>query len=252
MIKHSQPQGKRQTQPREVVTDVPGQVEAHFHRTYREFDSFYHEKKNTLSRIIDRIFRRSMRLRFEKVIEEVAPYEGTTIFDVGCGPGRYSMALALKGIKKALGIDFAQNMIEEANRLARQLKVDHICRFVRADFMQMNLEETFDHAFSMGVFDYVADPVPLVKKMFQCARRKVMISFPASGGIIQRLRRFKFEKIKKCPVFFYSADDVKQIARQAGAKQFTIEKMAKDYFLTIFLATEDTENNKNSKKCPCY
>jgi hypothetical protein len=71
-----------------------------------------------------------------------------------------------------------------------------------------------------------------------------MISFPASGGIIQRLRRFKFEKIKKCPVFFYSAEDVKQIARQSGAEQFTIEKMAKDYFLTIFLATEDTENTE--------
>ncbi len=242
MIKHSQPQGKQQTQPWEAATDASRQVEAHFHRTYREFDSIYHEKKNILSRIIDRIFRRSMRLRFEKVIEEVAPYENTTVFDVGCGTGRYSMALALKGIKKALGIDFAQNMIEEANHLARQLKVDHICRFVRADFMQMNLEETFDHVFAMGVFDYIADPVPLVKKMLRCARRKVMISFPASGGIIQGLRRFKFEKIKKCPVFFYSAEDVKQIAQQAGAKQFTIEKMAKDYFLTIFLATENTES----------
>jgi hypothetical protein len=111
----------------------------------------------------------------------------------------------------------------------------------------MNLEETFDHAFSMGVFDYVADPVPLVKKMFQCARRKVMISFPTAGGIIQGFRRFKFEKIKKCPVFFYSAEDVKQIAQQAGAKQFTIEKMAKDYFLTIFLATENTENTGKDK-----
>jgi len=56
-----------------------------------------------------------------------------------------------------------------------------------------------------------------------------MISFPTSGGIIQRLRKFKFEKIKKCPVFLYSEEDVKHIARQAGAKQFTIEKMAKDY-----------------------
>jgi len=241
MIKHSQPQGKRQTQSREVVTDVPGQVAAHFHHTYREFDSFYHEKKNILSRIIDRIFRRSMRLRFEKVIEEVAPYEDTTVFDVGCGTGRYSIALALKGIKKALGVDFAQNMIEEANRLTRQFNVDHICRFVKADFMQMKIEETFDHVFAMGVFDYIADPGPLVEKMLQCAGRKVMISFPTSGGIIQQLRRLKFEKIKKCPVFFYSAEDVKQIARQAGAKQFTIEKMAKDYFLTIFLATEERQ-----------
>jgi cyclopropane fatty-acyl-phospholipid synthase-like methyltransferase len=101
--------------------------------------------------------------------------------------------------------------------------------------MQMDLDETFDHVFAMGVFDYIADPVPFVKKMVQCAKRKVMISLPISGGIIQWLRKFKFEKIKKCPVFFYSEEDVKQIAQQAGAKQYTIEKMAKDYFLTISL-----------------
>ena len=210
-------------------------VEKHFDRQYRQFDSFYEEKKGIFSKIIDRIFRRSMRLRFEKIIEEVAPYEDTTVFDVGCGTGRYSLALALKGIKKALGIDFAQNMIDEANHLARQLKVEHICRFVEADFMQMNVDETFDHVFAMGVFDYIADPVPFMKKMLRCAQGKVMISLPVSGGILQRLRKFKFEKIKKCPVFFYSKEDVKQIAQQAGAGSFTIGKMAKDYFLTIFL-----------------
>ncbi len=226
------------------MMETSHKVESHFNKEYKVFDAYYAGKRGFISNWIDKLFRRSMRLRFEKVIKEVAPYEDTTVLDVGCGTGRYSMALALKGIKKALGVDFAQNMIEEANRLARQLKIDHICRFVRADFMQMNLEETFDHVFAMGVFDYIADPVPLVKKMLRCAGRKVMISFPTSGGIIQRLRKFKFEKIKKCPVFFYSEAYVKQIARQAGAKQFTIEKMAKDYFLTVFLATEATESTE--------
>lgn len=235
MIKDSKQEVRLHTQPREVVTNASRQVESHFHHSYREFDSFYHEKKNILSRIIDRIFRHSMRLRFEKVIEEVAPYEGTTILDVGCGTGRYSLALALKGINKALGIDFAQNMIDEANHLARKFKVDHICQFIKADFMQLKVDETFDHVFAMGVFDYIAHPVPFIKKMVQCARKKVMISLPVSGGIVQRLRKFKFEKIKKCPISFYSEEDVREIARQAGAKQFTIEKMAKDNFLIICL-----------------
>ena len=220
------------------------QVEKHFDRQFRQFDSFYEEKKGIFSNIIDRIFRRSMRLRFEKVIKEVAPYEDTNVFDVGCGTGRYSIVLALKGIKKALGIDFAQNMIDEADHLTRQLKVEHVCQFVKADFMQMKVDGTFDHVFAMGVFDYIADPVPFVKKMLRCAQRKVMISLPVSGGIIQRLRKFKFEKIKKCPIFFYSEEDIKKIAGQAGANQFTIKKMAKDYFLTIFLATEDTESTE--------
>jgi ubiquinone/menaquinone biosynthesis C-methylase UbiE len=217
------------------MMETSQKVECHFNKEYKIFDAYYAGKRGFISKWIDKFFRRSMRMRFEKVIEDAAPYEDTTVFDVGCGTGRYSLALALKGIKKAMGIDFAQNMIDEANHLARQLKVDHICHFVKADFMQINIKETFDHVFAMGVFDYIANPVPFVKKMIQCARRKVMISFPTSSGIIQWLRKFKFEKIKKCPVFFYSEKDVKQIARQAGAKQFTIEKMAKDYFLTITL-----------------
>jgi len=225
----------KQSDKRAESGGASGRVKNHFDREYRRFDSFYREKKGIFSRIIDRVFRRSMQLRFEKVIKEVAPYENTTVFDVGCGTGRYSLVLALKGIKKALGIDFAQNMIDEADRLAVQFNVDHICQFVKADFMQMNIDETFDHVFAMGVFDYIADPVPFVKKMIRCAKTKVMISFPVSGGIIQVLRKFKFEKLKKCPVFFYSEEEVKQIARQAGAERFTLDKMAKDYFLIMSL-----------------
>lgn len=216
------------------MMETAQKVESHFNKEYKVFDAYYAGKKGLISKWIDKFFRRSMQMRFKKVMEEVAPYEDTTVFDVGCGTGRYSLVLALKGIKKALGIDFAQNMIDEAHHLARQLKVDHLCQFVNADFMKMKVDETFDHVFAMGVFDYIAHPVPFVKKMVQCANKKVMISFPTSGGIIQRLRKFKFEKIKKCPVFFYSEEEVKQIAWQAGAKQFTIEKMAKDYFLTIY------------------
>ncbi len=210
-------------------------VESHFNKEYKIFDAYYAGKRGFISNWIDKFFRRSMQLRFEKVLGEVAPYENQLILDVGCGTGRYSIALALKGIKKALGIDFAQNMIDEANHLARELKVEHICQFVKADFVQMKVDEAYDHVFAMGVFDYIADPVPFMKKMLECAQRKVMISLPVSGGIIQRLRKFKFERIKKCPIFFYSEEDVKQMAKQAGTKQFTIEKMAKDYFLTITL-----------------
>jgi hypothetical protein len=80
--------------------------------------------------------------------------------------------------------------------------------------------------------------------MTEAAKKSVMISFPVPGGIIQRLRKFKFEKIQECPVFFYSKNDVERIAQQVGAQHFTIDKLAKDYFLTIFLTAEDTEGTE--------
>ncbi|UCC39018.1 MAG: class I SAM-dependent methyltransferase [Candidatus Aminicenantes bacterium] len=226
------------------MTQVSKKVESHFDRKYREFDAFYREKKGFFSRMIDAVFRRSMQLRFEKVIAGAAPYKKRSVLDVGCGTGRYSVALALKGIKRALGIDFASNMIDAANDLARHLNVHHICQFMKADFMAIDFAETFDHVFAMGVLDYVEHPVPLVRKMVDLAERSVMISFPSKKGIVQRFRKQLFRKVKKCPVFFYSNEDVRQIAHQGGAKKFTIDILAKDYFLTIYSGKKDTEGTE--------
>jgi 2-polyprenyl-3-methyl-5-hydroxy-6-metoxy-1,4-benzoquinol methylase len=208
-------------------------VEAHFHKSYKTFDSFYEEKKGIVSRLIDRLFRRSMQLRYERVIAGVEPFEGRTVLDVGCGAGRYSIALARRGIKKARGIDFAENMIEEAGRQAQQAGVAERCEFSRGDFAQTDLQETYDHVFAMGVLDYIAEPVTFVKKMASVSNRSVMISFPSTGGIVQWFRRQVFKRIKKCPLYLYTEAEVGRIAQQAGAKKFTIDKLAKDYFLTI-------------------
>ncbi len=232
---------RRQTKNRpkkKAGTSIPDKVEAHFDRKYREFDAFYNEKKSAFARIIDAVFRRSMKLRFDKVMLGVSPYENKTVLDVGCGTGRYCITLALKGIKKAVGIDFAENMIAASRDYARQAKVEHICRFERADFMHLNMNglAEIDHVFAMGVMDYVEQPADFVTKMVRLAGKNVMISFPASGGIIQRLRRHYFQKVKKCPIFFYSEAEVRQIAQRTGF-EYRVERLAKDYFLTIHKST---------------
>jgi 2-polyprenyl-3-methyl-5-hydroxy-6-metoxy-1,4-benzoquinol methylase len=218
------------------MTQTAEQVETHFDRKSKEFDAFYSEKKGYIPRIIDHIFRRSMRLRYEKVIAGAAPYQGKTVLDVGCGAGRYCIALALKGVDHASGIDFADSMIEAAGELARKLGVRQTCKFIKAGFMETEFDQPFDHVFAMGVLDYIDQPAAFVKKMKDAAAKSVMISFPVKGGFIQWCRKKQFNIIKKCPVFFYSREDIEQIARQAGAEKFTIDKLAKDYFLTIYIA----------------
>ncbi len=209
------------------------EVERHFHETYKTFDAFYDDKKSFFSKCVDPIFRRSMAMRFEKVIEACAPYEGATILDVGCGTGRYCFELALRGVAKTLGIDFAENMIREAIHLSAQQGLDKRCLFIKGSFLDITLDESFDHVIAMGVLDYVEVPVPFVRKMVETAKKTVMISFPSRGGIIQWFRKQLFWRIKKCPVFFYSEQEVRNIVHLAGMKEFTIERMAKDYFLTI-------------------
>jgi 2-polyprenyl-3-methyl-5-hydroxy-6-metoxy-1,4-benzoquinol methylase len=212
------------------MTEVSKQVEAHFHKTYKGFDSYY-EKKNIFSRFIDEAFRKSMRLRFERVIEGVAPYEGKTVLDVGCGAGRFCFVLASKGIRESLGIDFARNMISEAERMARESCLEDVCRFKCGDFMKEEIHGTFSHVFAVGVMDYIDKPLPFIKKMKELATESVMVSFPSKGGIVQFFRKLIFRWIKKCPVFFYSRKDIVGIVEGLGIKEYTIDKLAKDYFL---------------------
>lgn len=218
-----------------MTTVKAKQVETHFHKTYKSFDSFYEEKKGLFGRLIENLFKRSMRLRFEKVIKNTAPYEGKSVLDVGCGAGRYSLALAARGIQQALGVDFAQNMVDEANRRAREWNLDKICRFEKDDFISMEINDSFDHVFAMGVLDYIAQPAPFVQKMIGCAEKSVMVSFPSKGGPVQWFRKLVFKYIKKCPVYFYSQTEVTNIANSTAANNFKIEKLAKDFFLTVIL-----------------
>lgn len=218
------------------MTDISKQVETHFHKTYKEFDSFYEAEKGPLARIIDRVFRRSMQLRFEKVIAGVSPYPGKTVLDVGCGAGRYCFVLASKGVERTFGIDFADNMIAEAQRRAIQFKMESICRFIKGNFIELPAHETeraFHHVFAVGVLDYIEDPVSFVRKMIDASTQTVMVSFPSKGGIVQMFRKMIFLKIKKCPIFFYSEADVNRIAQEAGAHHFHIDRLSKDYFLTV-------------------
>lgn len=209
------------------------QVENHFSKTYKTFDSFYDPDKGFLSRWIDRVFRRSMQLRFERVVAAVAPYSGKTVLDVGCGAGRYAIVLARQGVAKVLGIDFAENMIRAAQQAATQFQVTQIVQFERADFMHLQIPQPFHHSFAMGVMDYVSEPVPFMQKMIACTTDTVMLSFPRAGGCIQWCRKHYFFKIKKCPVYFYSRTAIEELARLAGAKEFTLQPMAKDFFLQI-------------------
>jgi SAM-dependent methyltransferase len=79
-----------------------------------DFDALYGAPQNILSSVINPLFRKSMKLRFEKTIEYSAPVDGKSILDIGCGPGHYAIALSKSGAKNVVGIDFAPEMIKIA------------------------------------------------------------------------------------------------------------------------------------------
>ncbi|MFH1733880.1 MAG: class I SAM-dependent methyltransferase, partial [bacterium] len=132
-------------------------VRQHFHKTAHQFDSIYSGKKSTVARALDRLLRWDMQKRLEMTIAGCQPAEGKRILDVGCGTGRFCLPLAQQGAAQVIGIDFAENMIAEAQRLSRAANLDRVCQFQCCDILDYQDDTKFDHVLAIGLFDYIKD-----------------------------------------------------------------------------------------------
>jgi 2-polyprenyl-3-methyl-5-hydroxy-6-metoxy-1,4-benzoquinol methylase len=207
-------------------------------RTSQFFDSYAHDfaaiygNRNTLlNRFVNRNFRTSMRLRYEKTIEGCSPMIGKTVLDIGCGPGHYSVALAKKGAERVFGIDFADGMIAIANQNARSAGVDAICSFARQDFLTDAIPEKYDYTIAMGFMDYMADPKKTVEKVLGVTKGKAFFSFPADGGVLAWQRKLRYKS--RCPLYMYSLPQLQQLFSVVSSNRVNIERIARDYFVTV-------------------
>ena len=79
----------------------PELVRDYFEREAQRFDAIYEERKPLGQRAVDTLFRRVVVERF-RLITNLAPQTGHwTALDVGCGSGRYAIALAQRGAARA-------------------------------------------------------------------------------------------------------------------------------------------------------
>src|SRR5262245_36829198 len=102
----------------------------------RDFDHIYDEGgKGPLARYIDTSLRKEMRIRFEKTFEALAPMQGRSLFDAGCGGGRYAIPAAKAGAAQVLGIDFSPSMLDLARQKATEAGVGNGGRFERAELL---------------------------------------------------------------------------------------------------------------------
>jgi len=207
-------------------------------RTSQFFDSYAHDfaaiygNRNTLlNRFINRNFRASMRLRYQKTIEGCFPIAGRTVLDIGCGPGHYSVALAKKGAERVLGIDFADEMITIAKQNAREAGVEGVCDFVRQDFLADPITDKYDYTIAMGFMDYMADPQKTIEKALAATKGKAFFSFPADGGVLAWQRKLRYRN--RCPLYMYSLPQLEHWLSGVNSTLVNIERIARDLFLTV-------------------
>lgn len=210
----------------------------YFTRTALKFDSLYSERKmSPLMRCINRRFRRDIYERYILSLEHVQKHNAKTVIDIGCGSGRYALGLSEVGVERILGIDFSPKMIELATEYTKNVQESNeIFEFICCDFMKFDTKETYDVVIAMGFFDYINEPVHVLRKMRKLSNHSVIASFPRVSIYRTPLRKIRYF-LKRCPVYFYNPVMIRSFANEAEFANCDVTKIkgaGMDYFVTFF------------------
>lgn len=214
-------------------TETPSRAAGFFDGYARDFDAIYGNDNTLFNRTVNSLFRKAMRLRFEKTLRDSAPITGRSMLDVGCGPGHYSVAFAKAGAGRVLGLDFAEGMIKIAQRNAEVAKVAGACEFGFGDFLTYPINEKFDYAVVMGFMEYIVEPAKVIRRVLDVTTRRAFFSFPKDGGFLAWQRKMRYKS--RCDLFMYTEVQLKELFAPLTSKPVIIEPLSRDYFVTVRL-----------------
>jgi len=197
----------------------------------KDFNAIYGNENTLVNGVVNKLFRKSMMMRYEKSLAGCQPVQGKTVIDIGCGPGHYAVALAAQGASRVLGVDFAPGMVEIARKRAESAGVTERCTFTLGDFMEVSGDEKFDYAIVMGFMDYIEDAGALMRKVLNVCRGKAFFSFPADGGPLAWQRRLRYRS--RCELYMYTEPQIRSLVSALGVKSSTIEPISRDFFVTL-------------------
>jgi 2-polyprenyl-3-methyl-5-hydroxy-6-metoxy-1,4-benzoquinol methylase len=197
-----------------------------------DFDAIYGTKNSVFNNIINKLFRESIKIRFEKTIFAI-PEDNVSVIDIGCGPGHYCFSLAQNGHREILGIDFSEKMIQLAKYHAKELGIEKKIMFEFVNFLEFEPKRKFDYSIMMGFIEYFEHPELIIKKALAITNRTILVSFPVSGGLLAFQRKLRYKS--RCFLRLYSYDDIKSLMENLNIRSYTIEKIQRDFFATINL-----------------
>lgn len=195
-----------------------------------DFDAIYGNKNGWFDSVINKLFRRTMEVRYLKTLEGCSPIAGRSVLDIGCGPGHYSVALAQRGAGEVLGIDFADGMLQVAQQRAAKDGLT-TCKFEKKDFLNFDFARKFDYTILMGFMDYVSEPAEVIQRAISLTARRAFFSFPLDNGILAWQRKIRYKS--RCELYMYTEDQVKKLFSGYDKAQIKMESLGRDLFVTV-------------------
>jgi ubiquinone/menaquinone biosynthesis C-methylase UbiE len=189
------------------------------------FDGFYDSKRNRLMQWVDRSFRRDMYLRAEMTFDFLGSLKGKRVLDVGCGSGFYVANALNRGALHVTGIDPAPGMLALARRRVAAQGAEDRVSLIGGYFPEVMPSGSFDYAIVMGVLDYIDDPAGFLRELYRTVRIGAAVSFPSRHWLRTPLRRFRY-RLRRCPVYFYTAERIQSLLADAGVSKWRLTKIA--------------------------
>lgn len=195
-------------------------VGAYFAAEAERFDAIYDgANRSPVQALVDAAFRTRMLRRRNAAVASLVS-EGADCFEIGCGSGRTAVAVASLRGARVHGIDMAAPMIALAERHARAAGVGERCRFEAAEFGAFAPERRHDTFLAIGVLDYFADPLPMLRRAAAdfAPGGAIVVSWAEKRMLSNVARRLWLAAAKNCPVYFYDDGDIARIAAALGGR----------------------------------
>lgn len=196
-------------------------VKKYFENIAEDFDNIYNNRGSILDKFINKVFRKGMYERFTLTMQECGNVGGKSILDIGCGSGRIALVLAEMGAE-VLGIDYSSAMIELASSYLSKHRGSINAKFIVCDFMEdFPNDRSFDITLALGVFDYIENPTPFLKKMREITKEQMIVSYPAKFTLEMPIRKV-WLWTRHCPVHFYTKKQLTKMYESMGIEKFKI------------------------------
>mgnify|MGYP003687351167 CR=1 FL=1 len=201
-----------------------------------DFSSIYLEdtkKRSYFDKLMDNFFRKDIQDRHDKTTNFTQSNNNiNTILDIGCGPGHQVIRFLEQG-KQVTALDVAPSMLEITKKRVASMDAEDRFTSVLADYSVHKFDKKFDAACVMGFFDYVEDPVSVLKKLVSEVNYEIYISIPGNKGFLAIQRKIRYA-LRNCPLYLYSLESLTQHLKDAGCyEQAEIIDTERGYYVVI-------------------
>ncbi|MBZ0072520.1 MAG: methyltransferase domain-containing protein [Burkholderiaceae bacterium] len=141
----------------------------------------------------NRLSARLANARITRSIAESFDFRGSSVLDLGCGDGAYTIEFPALGVRKIVGVDPAAEAIEAARARAQSLGVSNIVSFEVGNIYALSeylIPGRFDCIVIRGVLHHLPDPACALAGLSLFRGTVVVLEPNGNNPVLKLLERF--------------------------------------------------------------